>query len=331
MSEPAPPRRLLPGLALLAVVAVPARAVGGAVAVLNGLVLAVLGGAVVANTVGVPDPARPGVDRHKLLLETGIVLLGARLALGELLTTGPLVVALGTAAVVFGVAFVELVGRVGFGLADGRRSLLAAGASVCGVSAVLAVAAGLDVEDADVTYAVATVLLFDAVTLVAFPLVGTALGLEGKAFGVWAGLSLFSTGPTAAVGFAVSETAGEWATVTKLVRNAFIGALAVAYAVRGADATPGRSSAGELWLRFPKFLVGFLAVVAVANAGVLPDAVRASVVSTSDWLFALAFVGLGLDMDLGRLRAAGLRPALLVAAHLLAVSALALLAVTALL
>jgi uncharacterized integral membrane protein (TIGR00698 family) len=331
MNGRTPVRRLLPGLAVLAGVAGLARLADGAVPALNALVLAVAAGVVLGNVLGVPDWARPGVDRHKLLLETGIVLLGARLTLGELVDTGPTVVALAAGAVVFGVFLVEVLGRVGFDLASGSRALLAAGASVCGVSAVLAVAGSLDVEEADVTYAVATILLFDAVTLVAFPVAGTLLGVDGKLFGVWAGLSLFSTGPTAAAGFAVSETAGQWATVTKLVRNTFIGAIAVGYAVRRAHAAAGRTDAVVLWYRFPKFLVGFLAVVAVVNAGVLSEPARASVVTTSDWLFTLAFVGLGIDVSVHRIREAGLRPVALVGVHLLVVSALSLLVLRALL
>lgn len=317
--------RLVPGLLVLLILAGAARAIGSATP-LSPLVVAIAGGAAVAALVGVPEWAQPGVDRHKLLLETGIVLLGAQLAVGQLATTGPLVVALAVVVVVVGVVFVELVGRRA-GIESRTRSLLAAGASVCGVSAVLAVAGSIDGDEADISYAAGTVLLFDAITLVVFPVVGTALGLPDRTFGIWAGLSLFSTGPTAAVGFAVSETAGQWATITKLVRNTFIGVLAVAYAFYYASGSD-RTDATEIWYRFPKFLVGFLVVAAVVNLGLVTPATRAAIGSVSDWLFALAFVGLGFELNPRRLRSTGARPLLVVLAQFLTVSTLTLGAVT---
>jgi uncharacterized integral membrane protein (TIGR00698 family) len=277
----------------------------------------------VANTVGVPERLRPGVGRHKLLLEVGIVLLGTRLTLGELVDTGPTVVALACAVVVFGVLYVELVvGRL-LSVGGRTRSLLAAGASVCGVSAVLAVAGCLDADDVDITYAAATVLAFDAVTLVVFPALAPLLGLTGKQFGIWAGLSLFSTGPTAAVGFAVSETAGRWATVTKLVRNSFIGVLAVGYALRRSSPSTD-VGIGRVWTRFPKFLVGFALVAVAVNLAEPSAGTLATVDRLGDWLFALAFVGLGLDIDLDAFRATGAAPVLVVLLHLLTVGGIAL-------
>jgi uncharacterized membrane protein YadS len=320
--------RMLPGLAVLATLAVVARTVG-TMTPINPLVVAIASGALVATVLSVPAWAEPGLDVHKLLLETGIVLLGAQLALGQLATTGPVVVGLATVVVVTGVLFVELVGRRA-AIEPKTRALLAAGASVCGVSAVLAVAGSIDTDEADISYVAGIVLLFDAVTLVVFPLIGTALGVPDRSFGVWAGLSLFSTGPAAAVGFAVSETAGQWATVTKLVRNSFIGVIAVAYAVYYAS-DGERADVTTIWSRFPKFLVGFLVLAVAVNVGVVGAATQLTLGRAGDWLFTLAFVGLGAELNPRRLRATGLRPVAVVVAHLLVVSLATLAAVRVLL
>jgi uncharacterized integral membrane protein (TIGR00698 family) len=323
--------RPVPGLAVLLGLGVLARSIGGSTP-LNPLIVAIGSGAAVAAVVGTPDWAEPGLGRHKLLLETGIVLLGARLALGKLVSTGPIVAVLAAGVVAVGVPFVELLGGY-LGIEDRTRSLLAAGASVCGVSAVLAVAGSVDGDEAEIGYAAGTVLLFDAVTLIVFPALGSVLALSDRAFGVWAGLSLFSTGPAAAVGFAVSETAGRWATLTKLLRNASIGVLAVVYAVLYAtDGDEGtRPDATEIWSCFPKFLVGFLALAVVVNLGVVAPDTVVTVERVGDWLFALAFVGLGFELNPRRLRATGVRPVAVVLAHLVTVSALALAGVTLLL
>lgn len=333
-------RDLLPGLAVLFAIAASARWAGSFVPGMEPLVLAIAAGVVIANVHGTPSWAAPGVGTHKLLLETGIVLLGVRLTVGELARVGPVILGLAAVTVLFGFVFVETLARKS-GIEEKTGSLLAAGAGVCGVSAVVAVAGGIDADEDGIAYAVATILLFDAATIVAVPVAGGVLELPARVFGVWAGLSMFSTGPVAAAGFTHSATAGEWATVTKLARNAFIGVAAVVYAVwyagresarTGDDSAPARGGRlRQVWAGLPKFLVGFLAVVAVANAGVLEAGDVARVRTVGDWLFLLAFAGLGFEIRATELRSAGVRPALVVLAYFLTISAASLVAVRALL
>ncbi|MFB6170653.1 MAG: YeiH family protein, partial [Haloarculaceae archaeon] len=288
-------RAVAPGIGALAVVAVVAHVLGTRLPYVNTLVLAVGFGVLLGNLVGLPDALRPGVDRHKLLLETGIVLLGVSVSVERILSSGPVVVGLAVATVAFGLVFVEALSRGVFSLPRRNGSLLAAGASVCGVSAVAAVARGIDADREALAYAAGAILLFDAVTIVVFPAVGGLLGLQPQVFGVWAGLSMFSTGSVAAAGFAYSPVAGRWATLTKLVRNALIGVVATGYAVLYARQDGDGTSIGprEVWNEFPKFLVGFLVVAFVANAGLLSGAALATLGRAADWLFALAFVGVG--------------------------------------
>ncbi|SFP20723.1 conserved hypothetical integral membrane protein [Halolamina pelagica] len=328
-------RTLLPGLALLLGLGLVARVLG-AVFPLNHLVVAILLGAAVGNTVGVPDLTRAGVGTHKLWLKTGIVLTGASVALDRVVAAGPRVLVLVVGVVAATILLVEALARLAFRIDGETGSLLAAGSGICGVSAVVAVAESIDADETAVAYAATTILLFDAVTLVAYPAVSAVLGLPDRVFGIWAGLTMFSTGPVTAAGFAVSETAGEWAVLVKLTRNAAIGIVAVAYAViyarertageRGGD-EPG--PLGRLWAPFPKFVVGFVAVVAIANLGLLGAGEIGSLANAADWLFLLAFVGLGLEIRLSELRETGYRPVLVVLAALLAVSSVTLAVVQA--
>lgn len=325
-------RTLLPGLALLLAIGLAARLLAGVVPV-NYLVLAILLGLVVGNTVGIPAPTRAGVETHKLWLKTGIVLTGASVALDSVIAAGPGMLLLIAGTVTATILLVEVLARLAFHIDDEMGSLLAAGAGVCGVSAVVAVAESIDADETAVAYAATTVLLFDAATLVAYPLAGAALGLPDRAFGIWAGLTMFSTGPVTAAGFAVSETAGEWAVLVKLSRNATIGLVAVAYAAiyareRRRD-DDGRGTLQQLWTTFPKFVIGFVAVVAVANLGLLSSADITSLSTAADWLFLFAFAGLGLEIQLAELRETGHRPVLVVLVALLAVSSVGLAVVLA--
>ncbi|WP_137287474.1 YeiH family protein [Halorussus salinisoli] len=322
---------LLPGLGLLVALALVARGVA-AVAPIPALLAAVLVGVVLANTVGVPTRFEPGVGTYTLWLEVGIVLMGVRVSLDALLDAGPRLLVTVVGVVVFTLAVAELLAR-GFHLQRRLGSLVAAGASVCGVSAVVAVAGAIRADEDHVAYATSTILLFDALTLFTYPALGHALDLPDRVFGIWAGLTMFSTGPVTAAGFAYSEVAGQWATVAKLARNVLLGGLVVVYSVLYADASSragSESSASflrSLWDSFPKFVLGFLSLVVLASAGVFTDAELALVERTYRSAFLVAFAGLGTSVAVSDLRATGIRPLAVLALTLGVVSAVSLVVV----
>ncbi|MDJ1433144.1 putative sulfate exporter family transporter [Halostagnicola sp. A-GB9-2] len=316
--------RVIPGIGFLCVGAVLARSLE-LVAGFNHLLVAIGIGFVLANSIGIPDRLGPGIATHKLWLGAGIVLMGASLTLDTILEVGAtiiLVVALVTTSTIL---VVEVLSRNVFGLATRLGSLLAAGASICGVSAVVAVAGSIDAREDQIAYAAATVLLFDAFTIVVYPIIGELLELSGTIFGIWAGVSMFSTGPVVAVGFAHSEAAGQWATMTKLSRNALIGFVVLGYATYYAGSGTNRNiSVRTLWDEFPKFVLGFLVLVLVASAGIFSQGQQRSIENAYNWLFVLAFVGLGTEIQLNHLRSTGMTPALVVFLALIVSSSLSL-------
>jgi uncharacterized integral membrane protein (TIGR00698 family) len=331
-------RGLLPGLALLAALALLARGIAS-VAPIPALLAAVLVGGLLANTVGVPSRFAPGVGTYARWLEVGIVLMGVRVSLDALLDAGPTLLVAVVAVVGFTLAVAELLAR-GFDLQRRLGSLVAAGASVCGVSAVVAVAGAIRADEEHVAYATSTILIFDALTLFAYPALGRLLGLPDRVFGIWAGLTMFSTGPVTAAGFAYSELAGQWATVAKLTRNVLLGGLVVAYSVLYADADTGKDDGANspsdggvrshvtvlrsLWDGVPTFVLGFLALVVFASAGVFTDHQLARIEQAYRAAFLVAFAGLGTSVALRDLRDTGVRPLAVLALTLAVVSAVTL-------
>ncbi|EMA44008.1 YeiH family protein [Halococcus saccharolyticus] len=330
-------RRLLPGLLALVAIGLAARTVASVVPSANYLIVTIVIGIVVANTYGVPSWTQPGVGTHTVWLETGIVVMGASVALDRVLAAGPRILLLVVSTVLATLVVVEVLARAVFAIHEETGSLLAAGSSICGVSAVVAIAESIDADETRIAYAAATVLLFDAATLFVYPLVGHALQLSDTVFGIWAGLTMFSTGPVTAAGFAFSEAAGEWALLVKLTRNALIGLAAIGYALHYARRTEGSGAAESvaggathLWATFPKFVLGFLGVMLVANLGLLGDSAITSLSHAADWAFMLAFAGLGLEIDVDELRSTGYRPVLVVLVGLVVVSTTVLLVVNGL-
>jgi uncharacterized integral membrane protein (TIGR00698 family) len=321
--------RVVPGLLLLVSLGLLAKGTSLLVPV-DTLLLAIGFGVVVGNVLGVPPRFEAGVEQYEVVLEAGIVLMGAYLVIGEIVAAGPRIVLLVLAALTFAILCVEAVSNSLFGIDDKLSSLLASGTAVCGVSAVVATAGGIDADEEQIAYAVATVLVFDALTLVAYPLAGSLLGLGEKPFGVWAGVSMFSTGPVTAAGFAYSEVAGTWATLTKLTRNFFLGGVVVLYSVYYAQSSASggvRSIPARIWNNFPKFVVGFVLVVALASLQVLSEAQLTSVQNASKWLLTVAFAGMGTHIRLSEMRQAGLRPLLAVAVAFVSISVFSLAAV----
>ncbi|WP_254838881.1 YeiH family protein [Natronomonas marina] len=318
------------GILVLVIVAGAALVVGSKLPVLTPLVLAIAGGAVVSNTVSIPEGIERGIAVHPLFLETAIVLLGASLPLSALVAAGPLLIGLVVGTVALGVVVVTGLSRFAH-LNDRLESLLAAGSSICGVSAIAAVAPVVEADDTQIAHAAATILLFDVLTLVLFPPIGRLLGVEAKLYGIWIGLAMFSTGPVAAAGFAHSTVAGQWAMLTKLSRNALIGILVVLYSLLYAnrERTQSRSvgTTGRLWAEFPKFLVGFVLLAVLANSGLLSDRVIDTIGLASDALFLLAFAGLGFEIRLRKIRQSGVAPIAVVGLYLVFVSSVTYLAV----
>jgi uncharacterized integral membrane protein (TIGR00698 family) len=297
------------GIAVLALGAGGAWAFGEVLPWPDPLLVAVVIGVLLGNVVGIPPWLEPGIETHGIWLGAGIVLMGASVSLGALLEVGPVVLALVVAVVVLTVLLLETVARNAFGIRERLGSLLAAGTGICGVSAIAAVAGSIDADEETIAYAAGTILLFDAVTLALYPALGSALAVPDRVFGVWAGVSMFSTGPVVAAGFAYSDVAGQWATVTKLGRNALIGLVVLVYATyyarRGTDAASGVTT---LWSEFPKFVLGFLVLAAAASAGLLSAGQIRTLENAYGWLFLLAFVGLGTELRRSVFADAGLKP-----------------------
>lgn len=298
--------RLLSGTLVLLILAFVASSLSSIIS-LNQLVIAIILGALVGNTIGTPRLIEPGISLYKRWLEVGIILLGAQIMVHELFETGPLVVGIVLAIILSVIALTEILGKM-LEVTTTMRALLAAGIAICGISAVVAVARGVQARQEEVAYVVTTILIFDGITLVLYPLIGILLDLEPFVFGLWAGLTMFSTGPVAAAGFTHSAEAGGWAIVTKLIRNSLLGFIVVWFSLRNAATRPETSIGLEIWRSFPKFVLGFFLLALLASLGFFSSADLSLLDTAFNWTFLVAFVGLGFDLRISQIRDATFKP-----------------------
>ncbi len=275
---------------------------------------AILIGLLITNTVGLHRIFRPGVQTYQFWLKVGIVALGARFVLGD-------IAKLGGASLVQILLDMTIAGTIiilaarAFGLSGKLGSLLAIGTSICGVSAIIAAKGAIRARNSDVSYAIAAILALGAVALFALPPLGHAIGLTDYEFGLWAGLSVDNTAETTATGYLFSDHAGKIAVLVKSTRNALIGFVVLGFAVfwasRGEadEIAPGvKAKAAFVWAKFPKFVLGFLAVSAIATAHWLSKGQTANLANVSKWAFLLTFAGVGLTTDIRQIARTGWRP-----------------------
>ena len=257
----------------------------------------------------------PGVRfTSKKVLKFAIVLLGASLNIGTVLTVGrfSLTVMLFTLATCFGLG--ALIGKA-LGLNWKTSSLINAGTGICGGSAIAAIAPVIDASDMDIAYGLSATFLFDTIMIVVFPILGRALGLSDAAFGLWAGTAVNDTSSVVATGYAFSEVAGDFATMVKLTRTlAIIPAVLVFAAINMHIKKKEGGETGKVDVRlgkiFPWFILAFVGMSILTSLSVIPSNVAAIFKSISKFLMVAALGAIGLNTDFKSLCRSGAKPML---------------------
>jgi uncharacterized integral membrane protein (TIGR00698 family) len=310
---------LWPGLFLTGAIAAMAfvvREIPG-LGLVSPLIAAIVIGIVVHNTIGTPQRAKDGVTFSlRRILRFAIMLLGFQLTMHQIEEVGLGGFAVIVASLIATFSFTTWLGRV-MGVAPKLTQLIAAGTSICGASAVIATNTVTRGHDEDVAYAVACVTIFGSFAMLAYPLLPAVVGLDPHAFGLWAGASIHEIAQVVAASFQDGQASGEFGTIAKLSRvmllAPFVITLGLIAARRQARALPEESTSGGK-APMPWFLVGFIVLVALNSVLTVPAAFKAAVVPATTFLLSMALAAMGLETDISKLRARGLRPLLLGAA-----------------
>jgi len=280
------------------------------------IILGLLGN-LVLSTLGVLDRMR-GAFRTEFFIKTGLVLLGASINLSVIVSAaGP---ALVQSVVLITCIFLFTFWLAGVaGLDDKLRALLAAAVSICGVSAAIAAAGAVQAKREQLAYTASLVILFAIPSIFIQPWLAGLMHLSQPVAGAWIGGNIDTTAAVTAAGTLVGDDALKVATIVKVTQNAMMGFVAVLLTLyfvtmveRSSDAK--RPGIGEIWRRFPKFVLGFIAASVIATwwLGTVPkaqgDATIAAINAMRVWFLVLAFVSIGLEFRVSSLREAGWKP-----------------------
>jgi uncharacterized integral membrane protein (TIGR00698 family) len=322
----------LPGLALCGAIAAASLALGRIDALaawgLSPLTLAILLGIGLGNSVpaGATASCATGVGLSKqTLLRSGIVLYGLRLTFGDIGELGAVGLLLDAAMIASTLLLAAWLGRRVLGLDSTSALLIGAGAAICGAAAVLAVATVVRARANDVAVAVATVVAFGTVALLAYPLIhiAVAAGFAGRpgSYGIYIGSTVHEVAQAVAAGSMFDVATSNMAVVAKLGRVAMLAPVLLLIslwqsrkpariAAAGGDPRPVVQTDAVV---IPWFALGFLALAGVNSLGVIPAALHAVAQETGTVCLAMAMAALGLTTRLSMVRAAGRKPVILAA------------------
>ncbi|SFH99747.1 YeiH family protein [Planctomicrobium piriforme] len=276
---------------------------------------AILVGLIISNTLGTPKFLLPAV-RTEFYIKTGLVLLGAEILFSKLLSLGlpgifvswvctPIVL---ISTFIFGQKVLKM-------SSPSLNMVISADMSVCGVSAAIATGAACRAKREELSLAIALSLGFTVIMMIVMPAFIRMVGMDEVLAGAWLGGTIDSTGAVAAAGGMLGETALTVAATVKMIQNILIGVVAFGvsvYWIGWVERTPDAPRVGlsEIWRRFPKFMLGFIAASLVFSfvsaSGVTGEATTSAVLSGTTetlrgWLFCLAFVSIGLETNFRQL------------------------------
>ncbi len=268
-------------------------------------------GLLISNTVGTPKWLMAGA-RSEMFIKTGLVLLGAEILFNKILQLGGpglFVAWLVTPTVII---FMYLFGTRMLKMSSKALVIVIAGAtSVCGVSAAIAIAAAARAKKEELTLAVGMTLIFTVLMMIFMPMFIKSSGMDTIVGAAWMGGTIDATGAVVAAGAFLGDDAEKVAAVVKMVQNILIGVVAFAVAIfwcTKVDRDPDgpKPTAMEIWYRFPKFIVGFVAASVIFSFVLTPllgaevvekDILKMVTKTMRGWLFCLAFVSIGLESN----------------------------------
>jgi uncharacterized integral membrane protein (TIGR00698 family) len=309
-----------------------ARGLSGA-SPISGVPVAIVLGLLLRNLTPLPSALGPGLKFcTTTVLRLGIVLVGIKLSVIEMARLGVAGVPVVVTAIATGLVFVTWFNRR-MGLPPRLGTLIAAGTSICGVTAIVSTAPAIDADEREVAYAVANVVAFGLFGMLAYPYLAHALLPGSASIGLFLGTAVHDTSQVVGAALTYRQIYADdavlrVATVTKLTRNLFLAAVIPLLTwMRTRDGASGRTATAASWRALvPTFVLGFVAMAVVRSAadamldagglalGVWDraswGALTAYVGDTigARWLLGTAMAAVGLNTSVAVFKGVGLKP-----------------------
>jgi uncharacterized integral membrane protein (TIGR00698 family) len=339
--------KVLPGIALCALVtavaealqAIEVKAVGQPY--LEALVLAILIGVAVRTAWTPGCRLQAGITYSaKILLEVAVMLLGASVSVRAVVAIGPALIGGIVVIVILAIGTSYAISRF-FGLSQRMAILVACGNSICGNSAIAAVAPAIGADGDDIASSIAFTAVLGVVVVLLLPFLVPLLSMSLTQYGVLAGLTVYAVPQVLAATLPIGALSNQVGTVVKLVRVLMLGPVVLtmsllASRLRTEPAQPGADPIQHAPKRLaihemvPWFIVGFLIVAGLRTAGLIPAMLLSPIAIIANVLTIVSMAALGLGVDIRVVGKAGARVTSAVTLSLLALGACSLILIYAL-
>jgi uncharacterized integral membrane protein (TIGR00698 family) len=297
---------------------------------LEALVLAIILG-VAVRSFWTPSPIwQDGIRfSSKILLEIAVVLLGSSISVATVMALGPILLA-GIAGIVAATIATSYGICRGVGLPKKMSVLIACGNSICGNSAIAAVAPVIGADGDDVASSIAFTAVLGVVVVLGLPFLVPILTLSLVQYGILAGLTVYAVPQVLAATLPIGALSNQVGTVVKLVRVLMLGPVVLGLCLltgrlRSEDASSREDCPNpRLFELVPWFIIGFLVVAALRSMGMIPAGWLKLIATAATVLTTISMAALGLGVDVKVIAAAGLRVVVAVTASLVVLALMSL-------
>ncbi|WP_286888241.1 YeiH family protein [Pseudoalteromonas sp. ESRF-bin5] len=261
------------------------------------------------------SPCAKGIDfTGSTILRVGIVLLGTRIALGDLITLG-WQTALMLAGAIFTTIILGVVLARVFGLQKRFGALTGGSVAICGASAALAISSIMpnsEHKERDTLLTVIGVTAMSTIAMILYPIIVNYLEFDAHNAGVFLGGTIHDVAQVVGAGYSVSPETGDIATLTKLVRVAML--LPVVLIMMVIINRSNQSNKSDL-PKVPGFLIGFVILMVINSCFSLPSVLLESANELSKFFLITAIAAIGMKTNLGKLTEVGIKPIILIVAE----------------
>ncbi len=270
------------------------------------------------NFLSEPGKTAEGINfTARTVLRFGVAILGARISAEMLVSLGWELIALlvvGTlTTILFGVILARFISQ------GPRFAILTAGAvAICGASAAMAIAAVLPNDqksERNLMFTVLGVTLLSTIAMILYPILTNYLEFDDVAAGAFIGATVHDVAQVVGAGFSISETAGETATLVKLIRVSFLAPIVVIIALWWRHSEVQED--GKRPPLIPGFVIGFLGLAVLNSFGLIPEVVGSFLANLSSWALLTAIAAVGMKTDIKNVLQLGAMPIVLITAETL--------------
>ncbi|MEW9674015.1 YeiH family protein [Ammoniphilus sp. 3BR4] len=272
--------------------------------------------------IDVPLDSTKGITfSSKILLRVGIILMGLRLNLEQIVSAGMSVVLIDVMVIAFTLTVMIYLGKW-FSIDRHLCALIAVGTAVCGAAAIVAVAPLIGAKKEFTAVSVACIAILGTIGTILYTFLYPILGLESYHYGVLVGSTLHELAHVIAAAVPGGDVSGDIAILVKLGRVALLipVALILGYFYQAKDSKKERKGLKDLPI--PWFIFGFLACSLINTLGFIPLMINQMLISLSVFLLSMAMAGLGLGINLEDFKKVGIKAVLVGVLGFIALTAL---------